>query len=121
MVMVPWWSPFFFLESDVKERGFNGGSFRIYGVGVDPAEVETVANATNCVKDKLPFVYLGLPVGSNMRRLKDKYMSLLGKWKWRFCDEDDALWQKVIKEIYGPHGGLNQTTLQCILEFGRVS
>lgn len=176
-----------------------------------PAEVEIVTNAINCVHDKLPFVYLGHPVGSNMRkgqswngvinnflkrlalwqsrllsiggrltlckavlgiiplyylslfkapstilnhlesirrrffwgikeneskivwvnwqkvcsskssgglglgRLKDKNMSLLGKWKWRFCNEDDALWQRVIKEIYGPHGGFesNNSSIMC--------
>ncbi|GKA19575.1 RNA-directed DNA polymerase, eukaryota [Tanacetum coccineum] len=148
-----------FLDND----GSNVSLLQLYGVGVDPAQVEIVANAINYVHDKLPFVYLGIPIGSNMRtiplyylslfkapslvldhleyvrrrffwginenekkiiwvnwkkvcvskirgglglgRLKDKNMSLLGKWKWRFCNEDNALWQKVIKEIYGPHGG----------------
>ena len=31
----------------------------IYGVGVDPAEVEIVANTINCVHDNLPFCLFG--------------------------------------------------------------
>ncbi|GJV10079.1 putative RNA-directed DNA polymerase, partial [Tanacetum coccineum] len=147
----------------------------LYGVGVDPAQVKIIFNAINCVHEKLPFVYLGLPVGSNMRKgqswngVTNNFLKRLAFWKsrlllirgrltlcravfgtiplyylslfkapsivfdhlesvrrrffwginenekkiiwvnwqkkWRFCNEDNALWQKVIKEIYEPHGG----------------
>ncbi|GJS08858.1 RNA-directed DNA polymerase, eukaryota [Tanacetum coccineum] len=43
----------------------------------------------------------GLDVGS----LLAKNLRLLGKWKWRFLTEKDALWRKVIKEFYGENGG----------------
>ncbi|GKD03683.1 hypothetical protein Tco_1178657 [Tanacetum coccineum] len=43
----------------------------------------------------------GLGVGS----LLAKNIGLLGKWKWRFLTEKDALWRTVIKEFYGECGG----------------
>ncbi|GJS77191.1 hypothetical protein Tco_0727072 [Tanacetum coccineum] len=43
----------------------------------------------------------GLGVGS----LLAKNIGLLGKWKWRFLTENDALWRPVIKEFYGECGG----------------
>lgn len=45
----------------------------------------------------------GLGVGS----IKEKNFSLLGKWRWRFQTEKEALWRKVIKEIYGESGGFD--------------
>ncbi|GJX03965.1 RNA-directed DNA polymerase, eukaryota, reverse transcriptase zinc-binding domain protein [Tanacetum coccineum] len=43
----------------------------------------------------------GLGVGS----LLAKNIGLLGKWKWRFLTEKDALWRTVIKEFYRECGG----------------
>ncbi|GKE30365.1 hypothetical protein Tco_1445749, partial [Tanacetum coccineum] len=43
----------------------------------------------------------GLGVGS----LLAKNISLLGKWKWRFLIEKEALWRTVIKEFYEECGG----------------
>ncbi|PWA73977.1 reverse transcriptase domain, Reverse transcriptase zinc-binding domain protein [Artemisia annua] len=34
-------------------------------------------------------------------------MGLLGKWKWRFINEQGALWRKVIAEIHGSSGGFD--------------
>ncbi|PWA75447.1 RNA-directed DNA polymerase, eukaryota, Reverse transcriptase zinc-binding domain protein [Artemisia annua] len=31
---------------------------------------------------------------------------MLAKWWWRFLQEENALWRKVIVSIHGPHGGL---------------
>ncbi|GJU54017.1 putative RNA-directed DNA polymerase [Tanacetum coccineum] len=45
----------------------------------------------------------GLGVGS----IKAKNLSLLGKWRWRFLNEKDALWSKVISKIYGSDGGFD--------------
>ncbi|PWA92394.1 reverse transcriptase domain, Reverse transcriptase zinc-binding domain protein [Artemisia annua] len=45
----------------------------------------------------------GLGVGS----IKTKNMGLLGKWKWRFINEQGALWRKVIAEIHGSSGGFD--------------
>ncbi|GJZ82479.1 hypothetical protein Tco_0647652 [Tanacetum coccineum] len=44
----------------------------------------------------------GLGVGS----LLAKNLALLGKWKWRFLTEKDALWRKVVSCFYGSNGGL---------------
>ncbi|XP_071699700.1 uncharacterized protein [Rutidosis leptorrhynchoides] len=49
----------------------------------------------------LPYENGGLNVGS----LFAKNISLLCKWWWRFKNEDNALWVKIIKSIYGPGGG----------------
>ncbi|GJV10925.1 RNA-directed DNA polymerase, eukaryota, reverse transcriptase zinc-binding domain protein [Tanacetum coccineum] len=43
----------------------------------------------------------GLGVGC----LHSKNLGLLGKWKWRFLNENKALWRVVISEFYGPDGG----------------
>ncbi|KAJ9551049.1 hypothetical protein OSB04_015094 [Centaurea solstitialis] len=173
----------------------------VFGIGVDEKEVESVANSVNCSSGKLPFTYLGLPVGpslgnsqiwegvlnkisnklaawksnqlsiggrttlikavlgnmpvyflslfkapvgviNKLEAIRRKFfwgaseekaklawinwskvltnksqgglgvssiliknISLLCKWYWRFFNEDDALWNKVIKAIYGPDGG----------------
>ncbi|GJR56637.1 ataxia telangiectasia mutated family protein [Tanacetum coccineum] len=44
---------------------------------------------------------VGLGIGS----IHAKNMGLLGKWKWRFLIEHDALWRLVIREFYGEDGG----------------
>ncbi|GJT23006.1 putative reverse transcriptase domain-containing protein [Tanacetum coccineum] len=43
----------------------------------------------------------GLGVGC----LHSKNLGLLGKWKWCFLNEGNALWRTVITEFYGPDGG----------------
>ncbi|GKD85788.1 putative RNA-directed DNA polymerase [Tanacetum coccineum] len=43
----------------------------------------------------------GLGIGS----LLAKNLSLIGKWKWCFLTEKDALWRVVIKDFYGDDGG----------------
>ncbi|GJZ26721.1 RNA-directed DNA polymerase, eukaryota [Tanacetum coccineum] len=45
----------------------------------------------------------GLGVGS----LEAKNLALLGKLKWRFLTDTNALWRKVIKELYGNNGGFS--------------
>ncbi|PWA95854.1 Arginine repressor C-terminal-like domain-containing protein [Artemisia annua] len=48
----------------------------------------------------------GLGVGS----LLAKNLSLLGKWKWRFLTEKEALWRMVIQKFYGDSGGFGSLT-----------
>ncbi|XP_071740498.1 uncharacterized protein [Rutidosis leptorrhynchoides] len=55
----------------------------------------------------LPYEKGGLNVGS----LLAKNISLLCKWWWRFKNEHNALWVKIIKSIYGPGGGLDTNVL----------
>lgn len=193
---------------DVSGLKVNLSKSRLYGIGINPLEVANVASIIRCTHDKLPFVYLGLPIGKRMssmeawspvferliKRLsswkarllsiggrltlikavlgslllyflslfkapnkvlnqmesirsrffwgfkegekginwikwdqillnkhkgglgvgsiKAKNLGLIGKWLWRFHCEPNALWQKTIKELYGPDGGfgLNRRT-----------
>ena len=44
----------------------------------------------------------GLGVGS----LKVSNLAMLAKWWWRFLNEEDSLWCKVIRSLHGPDGGL---------------
>ena len=39
--------------------------------------------------------------GLGIRNLKTFNVALLGKWLWRFGQESDALWRKVIEAKYG--------------------
>ncbi|XP_071700638.1 uncharacterized protein [Rutidosis leptorrhynchoides] len=43
----------------------------VYGVGVDHSEVNLVANYLGCQVGKFPFTYLGLPIGSKKKKVKD--------------------------------------------------
>ncbi|GKA96822.1 reverse transcriptase domain, reverse transcriptase zinc-binding domain protein, partial [Tanacetum coccineum] len=74
---------------DVSGLKVNPSKSRLYGVGVPLNEVASVAEAINCTHDKLPFIYLGLPVGRNMRigeswnMVVDRslWLKLLNWWK----------------------------------------
>ncbi|GJS46496.1 hypothetical protein Tco_0596617 [Tanacetum coccineum] len=48
----------------------------------------------------------GLGVGC----LRSKNLSLLGKWKWQFLNEEYSLWRIVIKEFYGIDGGFGSSS-----------
>lgn len=47
--------------------------------------------------------------GLGVRSLKAKNLRLIGKWWWRFRSEPNALWTKVIKEVFGEDGNLNHS------------
>ncbi|PWA97711.1 hypothetical protein CTI12_AA026750 [Artemisia annua] len=111
------------LSGDASGLKVNISKSRIYGVGVPALEVNRVANTIKCLHDNLPFSYLGLPVGKNMRfreswsglgvgLLRAKNLGLIGKWLWRFRCEESALWRKVIKQIYGSDGGIGDARNQ---------
>ncbi|XP_071687016.1 uncharacterized protein [Rutidosis leptorrhynchoides] len=61
----------------------------IIGVGVKDQEVQNVAARFKCQMEKLPFTYLGITIGSNMKKSKDwklvieKFNSRLSEWKAR--------------------------------------
>ncbi|GJX02447.1 putative RNA-directed DNA polymerase [Tanacetum coccineum] len=60
---------------------------RLMGVGVKNDEVKRVARSIKCKNGSLPFIYLGLPVGSSMRKITSwepivsKLHLKLAKWK----------------------------------------
>ena len=60
---------------------------RVFGAGVEEHEISEMAGILGCDVGKLPFTYLGLPIGANMRLSKnwevvfDKFRSKLSRWK----------------------------------------
>ncbi|GKC73394.1 glutathione S-transferase T3-like protein [Tanacetum coccineum] len=116
--------------SDLK---INSNKSKVYGIGVSNVEVDFIANRMGCSPGRMPFTYLGIPIGTNMRRIaswneiidkfrkrlsvwKAKYLSFGGrltlvksvhaKWRWRFRVEENRPWVKIVKSIYGEDGGL---------------
>ncbi|KAJ0628910.1 putative RNA-directed DNA polymerase [Helianthus annuus] len=76
----------FYLCSGLK---VNLGKCNLFGVGVNEKKIGQMAETLNCKAGKLPFVFLGIPVGANMKRIKywkpviDKFNSKLSSWKAR--------------------------------------
>ncbi|GKA26341.1 putative RNA-directed DNA polymerase [Tanacetum coccineum] len=67
--------------------------------------------------------------GLNIGSLKAFNWALLGKWWWRFRVEENRLWVKIIKSLYGSDGGLiaynegikrSGSTWSSIVKVGRV-
>ncbi|KAM0043486.1 putative reverse transcriptase zinc-binding domain-containing protein [Helianthus debilis subsp. tardiflorus] len=65
----------------------NRAKSKLYGVGVPDSEVESFARRVNCGAGSLPFTYLGIPIGVNMKRAKfwkpvlDRFLTKLSRWK----------------------------------------
>ncbi|CAL5415136.1 unnamed protein product [Camellia sinensis] len=63
---------------------------KVCGVGVQEDIVQVFANKLNCLSQKLPMSYLGLPLGANPRRkaswkpVLDKFKRKLAAWKRRY-------------------------------------
>ncbi|GJS94540.1 RNA-directed DNA polymerase, eukaryota [Tanacetum coccineum] len=59
----------------------------LHGIGVTSHEVSILANITGCAAARIPFRYLGLPVGSNLRHIQNwnemiqRVKHRLSKWK----------------------------------------
>ncbi|KAJ0500051.1 putative RNA-directed DNA polymerase [Helianthus annuus] len=77
----------FYLCSGLK---VNVGKCNLFGVGVQDDEIEDMAKNLNCKAGKTPFNFLGIPIGANMKRVKnwkpivDKFNSKLSSWKARW-------------------------------------
>ncbi|GJW61068.1 putative RNA-directed DNA polymerase [Tanacetum coccineum] len=62
---------------------------KVYGVGVESKELDRMARFMSCGVRELPFTYLGLPIGVNMRRTStwngviNRFESRLSEWKAR--------------------------------------
>ncbi|XP_071689004.1 uncharacterized protein [Rutidosis leptorrhynchoides] len=93
-------SPFLFLsaaeglnalnKSAVRNGLFSGVEVNyhksnLFGVGVDKGEVESMANSFGFNVGSLPFIYLGLPVGANMKKL-DSWKPVINKFEKRLSD-----------------------------------
>ncbi|KAJ9555268.1 hypothetical protein OSB04_009882 [Centaurea solstitialis] len=78
---------------------------KLYGIGVAEEEVRSWALSAGCGFGKLPFMYLGLPVGASMKRLDhwkaalDKFQKRLDSWKSRFVSFGGRL--TLVKSVLG--------------------
>nr|GEZ56084.1 putative RNA-directed DNA polymerase, eukaryota, reverse transcriptase zinc-binding domain protein [Tanacetum cinerariifolium] len=60
---------------------------KLYGEGVSEVEVEEMAHMLKCHPGKLPFMYLGLPIGVNMNKagswriIMENFKDTLSEWK----------------------------------------
>ncbi|GJZ40063.1 RNA-directed DNA polymerase, eukaryota, reverse transcriptase zinc-binding domain protein [Tanacetum coccineum] len=60
---------------------------KLYGVGVSHDEVQQLALLTGCNSQRLPFVFLGLPISENMAKQKglepivDNFNTRMSRWK----------------------------------------
>ncbi|GJT51431.1 RNA-directed DNA polymerase, eukaryota, reverse transcriptase zinc-binding domain protein [Tanacetum coccineum] len=65
----------------------NMNKSNVYGVGVSLEEVSVMDRMTGCTSSDFPFIYLGLPISSNMnlicnwKRLVDRFQYKLSLWK----------------------------------------
>ncbi|GKE22247.1 hypothetical protein Tco_1433759 [Tanacetum coccineum] len=108
---------------DASSLRVNLAKSKLYGIGVNSEEVNRADVILNSGFDSLPFIYLGLPKevrvfhgssGAKFALIKvlgfggwlSMNLGLLGKWRWRFLNEQEALWRKVISVLYDNDGGL---------------
>ncbi|GJX15682.1 RNA-directed DNA polymerase, eukaryota, reverse transcriptase zinc-binding domain protein [Tanacetum coccineum] len=74
----------FNLASGLK---INISKSNVYGIGVSSEEIEDMARVTGCASGSLPFIYLGLPIGSNMNLIAnwqfmiDRFRRRMSTWK----------------------------------------
>nr|GEX49538.1 putative RNA-directed DNA polymerase, eukaryota, reverse transcriptase zinc-binding domain protein [Tanacetum cinerariifolium] len=92
----------FFLISRLK---VNVDKSKILGVGVSDVETSLMARIIGCGVAKLPFNYLGVPVGCNMNRcnnwdvITQSFSSKLSSWKARLLSVGGRL--SLIKAVLG--------------------
>ncbi|XP_076922162.1 uncharacterized protein LOC143583849 [Bidens hawaiensis] len=80
----------------------------LYGVGVVQREVGYFADITGCKPEKIPFMYLGIPVGAKMGNIQswneiiDKFNKKLSKWKAKLLSIGGRL--TLISSVLGSMG-----------------
>ncbi|GJR01642.1 RNA-directed DNA polymerase, eukaryota, reverse transcriptase zinc-binding domain protein [Tanacetum coccineum] len=95
----------FYLASGLK---INILKSNIYGIGVNEEEVYNMASNAGCTAGNIPFNYLGLPIGSNMKStaswkvLVDRFRSRLSTWKANLLSIGGRL--TLIKSVLGSLG-----------------
>ncbi|GJV55352.1 RNA-directed DNA polymerase, eukaryota, reverse transcriptase zinc-binding domain protein [Tanacetum coccineum] len=95
----------FYLASGLK---INIHKSNIYGIGVNEDEVYNMASNAGCIAGNIPFNYLGLPVGSNMKSIAswkmliDHFCSRLSTWKASLLPIGGRL--TLIKSVLGSLG-----------------
>ncbi|GJY92863.1 putative RNA-directed DNA polymerase, partial [Tanacetum coccineum] len=72
---------------EVSGLRVNYNKSKLYGIGVEDRELSDMARWMGCGIGEFPFMYLGLSIGENMRRINDwkvmvdKFKSRLADWK----------------------------------------
>ncbi|KAJ9542726.1 hypothetical protein OSB04_029232 [Centaurea solstitialis] len=72
---------------DVSGLKLNISKCNLLGIGVEHEDVKALARELNCHPAELPFIYLGLPVGSNMKKISswdsiiNRFNKKLANWK----------------------------------------
>ncbi|GJV50353.1 RNA-directed DNA polymerase, eukaryota, reverse transcriptase zinc-binding domain protein [Tanacetum coccineum] len=95
----------FYLASGLK---INIHKSNIYGIGVNEDEVYNMASNAGCIAGNIPFNYLGLPIGSNMKSIAswkmliDHFRSRLSTWKASLLSIGGRL--TLIKSVLGSLG-----------------
>ena len=80
----------------------------VYGVGVSEENLEDMAQLTGWLAGSLPFTYLGLPIGKNMKLtdswslMVDKFKSKVSNWKANLLSIGGRL--TLIKSVLGSLG-----------------
>ncbi|GJU95918.1 RNA-directed DNA polymerase, eukaryota [Tanacetum coccineum] len=95
----------FYLASRLK---INIHKSNIYSIGVNEDEVYNMASNAGCIAINIPFNYLGLPIGSNMKSIAswkmliDRFCSRLSTWKASLLSIGGRL--TLIKSVLGSLG-----------------
>ncbi|GJU82413.1 hypothetical protein Tco_1284778, partial [Tanacetum coccineum] len=69
----------------------------LFGIGIPPEDVRNVARAISCSHDSLPFTYLGLPAGRNLKKV-EAWSEVVDKTGFNF-----GVWSNIVSccvEIY---------------------
>ncbi|GJS28095.1 putative RNA-directed DNA polymerase, eukaryota, reverse transcriptase zinc-binding domain protein [Tanacetum coccineum] len=70
---------------EVAGLKINLNKSKIYSVGVERGELDIMAHFMRCSVGEVPFTYLGLPVGVNMRRVS-AWNEVIERFKSRLCE-----------------------------------
>ncbi|XP_071734239.1 uncharacterized protein [Rutidosis leptorrhynchoides] len=101
----------------VSGLNINVSKSHIFGMGVGDAEIDVFANDSGCLRGSFPTTYLGVPIGSNMKRksswstLIDKFHSKMASWKVNLLSSGGRL--TLIKSVMGSLGIYWMSMFKC--------
>ncbi|GJU27326.1 cysteine-rich receptor-like protein kinase [Tanacetum coccineum] len=90
---------------EVSGLRVNYNKSKLYGVGVNDADLRDMARWMGCGVGEFPFMYLGLPIGENMRRVGawntvvEKFKNRLADWKTKSMSFGGRL--TLVKSVLG--------------------